>query len=237
MKEKEYNAIVIITKTPLRKSIKIGLHDNIPNIHVDEAATGKEAVEKLEQTKYDIILCDWELSDINGYEILQWVRAHSLINATPFIIISSINDKETILKAIKGGANAYVVKPFSIGSLVQKIHAVFDALEKTRLQRVNVSGAISLNYDTSSLKGDIIDLCIEDVFATFKRNDPLPTLYDKVLVDLKLGSTEITGIEGFIIKMETIDPHINAESLKTAVKFTELGNQNKKQLQKLIYSS
>lgn len=221
MKKKEYNFLVINESTPTRKFIKFGLREHLPDIHVDEVATGAEAIEKLNNTKYDCILCDWDLPDISGYKIIKFTRTHPSIDRTPIIIISSRNDKETVLKAIQGGANSYIVKPFGITSLVEKIKAVFDSLERRHLERVKVSGAISLHYDTNFLMGNIIDLSIEGVFATLKRNNPLPTVYDEVLVDMKLESDERTGIEGFIVRMQATKPALNAENIKIAVKFSE----------------
>lgn len=233
---KKFITLVIDDTSTMRQFIRHGLEENLPNVHIDEASTGKEAIAKLDQTEYDLVLCDWELPDINGDEILQWVRSHPIIHQTPFIIISSRRDKESVIKAIHGGVNSYMVKPFNVGSLIQKITAVLDGFDRRRFQRFEASGAIILKFNNNILEGTIIDVSLGGVFCISKRNNPLPSIFEKVSIDIKFDSGELSGIDGFTIRLQAAEALINAENVKIAVKFTEFDYHRNQELQKLLDS-
>lgn len=230
---RKLSVLVVDDTSTMREYIRFGLRDNFPGINIEEACTGKEAIAKLDQTEYDLVLCDWELPDINGDEVLHWVRTHPMLHQVPFVIISSRNDKETIIKAIHGGVDSYIVKPFTVGSLVQKITITLNGFDRRRFQRFNISGTIDLQVGERTINGDIIDISLGGVFIVASRNNLLPTVFEKVAVDVNLEAGKISGIEGFVIRIQAAEALSTAKNVKIAIKFTEVGQRIQK-LQTLI---
>jgi len=99
--------LIIDDMASVRKFVKSGLEKNHTSMEIDEASNGKEAQSKLETESFDLIICDWEMPALKGIELLQWVRNHPTLGSTPFIMLTARNDKESVLQAIKEGANAY----------------------------------------------------------------------------------------------------------------------------------
>lgn len=110
-----------------RMVIRNMLHDLGYESHnnILEAANGLEALEMLQGTRIDLIICDWTMPVMTGFELLQKIRATPEFAKTPFIMLTAAAEKEHIMGAIKAGVSQYIVKPFTAETLYQKIEASF----------------------------------------------------------------------------------------------------------------
>ena len=92
--------------------------------NVDDAADGAEALQKLRGKKYDLVISDWNMEPMTGYQLLQEVRADETLKATPFIMITAESKTDNVIAAKKAGVNNYIVKPFNAATLKTKMAAV-----------------------------------------------------------------------------------------------------------------
>jgi two-component system chemotaxis response regulator CheY len=92
---------------------------------VDEAADGSEALGKMREKKYGLVISDWNMEPMTGYELLKEVRADEKLQRTPFIMVTAESKTENVIAAKKAGVNNYIVKPFNAQTLKSKIDAVF----------------------------------------------------------------------------------------------------------------
>jgi two-component system, chemotaxis family, chemotaxis protein CheY len=92
--------------------------------NVDEAADGKEALAKMKLNKYGLVISDWNMEPMTGYELLREVRADEHLKATPFIMVTAESKTENVIAAKKAGVNNYIVKPFNAQTLKAKIASV-----------------------------------------------------------------------------------------------------------------
>jgi two-component system chemotaxis response regulator CheY len=92
--------------------------------NVDEAADGTEAFEKIKKTKYGLVISDWNMEPMTGYELLKKVRADESVKHTPFIMVTAESKTENVVAAKRAGVNNYIVKPFNAGTLKAKMAAV-----------------------------------------------------------------------------------------------------------------
>ena len=93
--------------------------------HVDDAADGTEALSKMRQKKYGLVISDWNMEPMTGYELLKEVRGDSQLSRTPFIMVTAESKTENVVAAKKAGVDNYIVKPFNAQTLKSKIDAVF----------------------------------------------------------------------------------------------------------------
>jgi two-component system chemotaxis response regulator CheY len=91
---------------------------------VDEASDGKAALEKLQRKPYGLVISDWNMEPMTGYELLRHVRADDRLKAMPFIMVTAESKTENVIAAKKAGASNYIVKPFNAQTLKNKIEAV-----------------------------------------------------------------------------------------------------------------
>lgn len=93
--------------------------------NVDEASDGTEALQKMQGQKYGLVISDWNMEPMTGYELLKQVRTTDALAKTPFIMVTAESKTENVIAAKKAGVNNYIVKPFNAQTLKSKIEAVF----------------------------------------------------------------------------------------------------------------
>ena len=72
------------------------------------------------------VLSDWELPTLSGLELIQKIRQHNDLKKLPFLIVSADAEQSNIVKAVKSGVSNFIVKPFSVQTLKEKIHKIFN---------------------------------------------------------------------------------------------------------------
>jgi len=92
--------------------------------NVDEASDGAEALNKMRSKSYGLIISDWNMEPITGYELLKEVRADDILKKTPFIMVTAESKTDNVIAAKKAGVNNYIVKPFNAATLKQKLSSV-----------------------------------------------------------------------------------------------------------------
>lgn len=107
----------------MRKVGKISLA-KIGYNNVTEAIHGADALVKIESEMPDLILCDWNMPEMNGLQLVNAVRANPKTKELPIIMLTTINTKEEILAVMSAGANDFLNKPFTPEALKQKIEKV-----------------------------------------------------------------------------------------------------------------
>ena len=116
----DYSTMVRIIRNLLRQ---LGFAD------VDDARDGASALEKMHARRYGLVISDWNMEPMTGYDLLRQVRADPDLGEVPFIMVTAESKTENVIAAKKAGVNNYIVKPFNAQTLKSKIEAVFS--EKT----------------------------------------------------------------------------------------------------------
>lgn len=114
----DYNTMVRIIKKLLKQ---IGYEN------VDEASNGEEALAKIKEKSYGLIISDWNMEPMTGFELLKHVRADAATAKTPFILVTAESKPENVLAAQQAGVSNYLVKPFSAPVLKEKIDSALAA--------------------------------------------------------------------------------------------------------------
>ena len=91
----------------------------LSDFEVAIAPHGQAGIEEVRRERPDLILCDIAMPKMDGYEVLQQIRAETANSRIPFIFISASAQKQEIEKGKKAGADAYLCKPFSVQQLMQ----------------------------------------------------------------------------------------------------------------------
>ncbi|ODS03996.1 two-component system response regulator [Methyloceanibacter marginalis] len=93
--------------------------------NVDEASDGTSALNMMREKDYGLIISDWNMEPMTGYELLREVRADDRLSRTPFIMVTAESKTDNVIAAKKAGVNNYIVKPFNAATLKSKIDAIF----------------------------------------------------------------------------------------------------------------
>ena len=92
----------------IRRALKISLL-KAGFTGITEAKNGKEAIERLKEESFDLIICDWEMPEASGIETLRFARSDEKHRNTPFIMVTSVAEPKKIKQAITEGVTDYIV--------------------------------------------------------------------------------------------------------------------------------
>ena len=92
--------------------------------NVDEATDGAHALTKLRDKDYGLVISDWNMEPMSGYQLLTEVRADAKLKDMPFILITAESKTENVIAAKEAGVNNYIVKPFNAATLRTKLTSV-----------------------------------------------------------------------------------------------------------------
>jgi two-component system chemotaxis response regulator CheY len=112
----DYNTMIRIIRNLLRQ---LGFED------IDDASDGSVALAKMRDKHYGLVISDWNMEPMTGYELLKQVRSDPYLSATPFIMVTAESKTENVIAAKQAGVSNYIVKPFNADTLRNKIEAVF----------------------------------------------------------------------------------------------------------------
>jgi two-component system chemotaxis response regulator CheY len=111
----DYQTMIRIIRNLLKQ---LGFDD------VDDASDGTQAIEKMRARKYGLVISDWNMEPMTGYELLKTVRADDVLKNTPFIMVTAESKTDNVIAAKKAGVNSYIVKPFNAQTLKAKIESL-----------------------------------------------------------------------------------------------------------------
>lgn len=95
--------------------------------NIDEATDGTMALTKLKEKEYQLVISDWNMEPMSGFDLLKQVRADAKYKTVPFILITAESKTENVIMAKQAGVSNYIVKPFNADTLKSKIDSVFAA--------------------------------------------------------------------------------------------------------------
>jgi two-component system, chemotaxis family, chemotaxis protein CheY len=93
--------------------------------NVDDASNGEEALAKIRSKDYGLIISDWNMEPMTGFQLLQKVREDQRSRSIPFIMVTAESKTDNVVAARNAGVSHYIVKPFNATTLKAKIDAVF----------------------------------------------------------------------------------------------------------------
>ena len=137
------SVLVVDDASFIRDLVKKCLRNYFPGIKIEDAVNGKKAQAILMRETFDLVLCDWEMPEMSGLELLTWCREQAHLKAMPFVMVTSRGDKENVVQAIQAGVSGYVSKPFTNEQLLNKVK---QALHKIgRLDALVASAPTKMN--------------------------------------------------------------------------------------------
>ena len=109
--------VLIVDDYGTMRRIIRDLLSQIGYVDVDEASTGREALEKLRAQHYGLVISDWQMEPMTGYDLLKEIRADSRLRETPFIIVTAEAQRDNLAAAQGVG----LIKPFDAPTLLTTI--------------------------------------------------------------------------------------------------------------------
>ena len=116
--------LVVDDMSTMRRIVKNVLKQ-IGYTDLAEAENGKEALNKLKDHTFGLVVSDWNMPEMNGIELLKAIRADPELKHIPVLMVTAEAQKENIIEAVQAGVSNYVVKPFTAEALQEKLGKIF----------------------------------------------------------------------------------------------------------------
>ena len=114
------NALVVEDSTTIRMILRKLLGKL--GFDVVEAGNGREGLDRLkEMTRADVVLVDWNMPEMNGVDFIRAVRADHGYDELPLVMVTTNVELENVAEALGAGANEYVMKPFTLDMIREKL--------------------------------------------------------------------------------------------------------------------
>ena len=118
---KQKNVIIIDDNASIRDLIMSLLKDIKRLDYIDTACSAAEAKKQLRARQYDLVICDWNMPQTTGLDLLIDLKANEMTKSIPFLMVTGEVRKEYILEAIQHGVSDYISKPFQGDLLIKKV--------------------------------------------------------------------------------------------------------------------
>ena len=120
-----FRVLIVDDSSAMRAYVRAALEDD-PDLQgeVEEAPSGFEALRILPRQTFDLVVLDINMPNINGLELISFMRGSDKHKDTPLLIISTESSAQDRKRALELGANTYLVKPFTAGQLVEAVRNI-----------------------------------------------------------------------------------------------------------------
>ncbi len=119
--DKNMNILVVDDYQTMIRIIK-NLLKQLGFNNIDEASDGQQALLKISEKPYNLIISDWNMEPMSGLDLLKTIRGSG--SKVPFIMVTAESKTENVMAAREAGVNNYIVKPFNADTLKTKLTAV-----------------------------------------------------------------------------------------------------------------
>ena len=93
--------------------------------NVDTASDGADALVKMRAKTYRLVVSDWNMEPISGYDLLRHIRGDDALSGTRVIIVTAESSVQNVIDAKRAGVDSYIIKPFNADALKTKIKDAF----------------------------------------------------------------------------------------------------------------
>ncbi|MEE4245724.1 MAG: response regulator [Kangiellaceae bacterium] len=248
---KSFNILVIDDASMIRDLIKKFVRDYFPGAKIFDANNGQSGKSVLLHQEIDMVLCDWEMPEMNGMELLQWFREEPRYKNLPFIMVTSRGDKEFVMEAIQAGVSDYLVKPFNRAQFAEKVekalkrHGIAGRMAKpeqaassslevltgakapakpvARSKKPLPKGVALIRTANGEVKAAIKQLDKDFCIGIFKHSNHYPQILDQVSVDIEFTTeeTKVMRINGFIQSITATERKPDCELIQIKVSFMD----------------
>ncbi len=198
-----YNILIVDDSTVVRGQVSLLLQPRNYRIHT--AVDGESAIKSINAQRFDLILLDLELPDMNGEEVLKYLKKNSTTFETPVFILTGRYDASTVAKLIKQGATEFFLKPFVPEELLLKIDFWIDSKRKSR--EIECERQLLQEYKDTVDRSSIVSKTDKRGIITF--------VNDKFCEISGYSYTELIGMPHNIVRHPDMPKEVFKEMWKT----------------------
>jgi len=126
----ELKFLIVDDFSTMRRIVR-GLLKEMGCSNAEEAEDGAVALNMLRNSRFDFVVCDINMPNMNGFDLLKAVKSDDALKHLPVLMVTAEARKEDIIAAAQGGAAGYIVKPFTKATLEEKVQKIMQKMAAT----------------------------------------------------------------------------------------------------------
>lgn len=168
-------------------------------------ATGPKFLRATQQEGFDLMLLDWNLPEMSGLEVLQWVR-NNVREHVPILFLTTREEEQHVVAALEAGADDYVIKPARPQELVARIRSLArrSGLDEPQRDRIEIDGYfLDRNTISITINGDDVSLTRREFELAWMMFDNLEKILSREYLLRNIWNV------GAAVKSRTVDTHVS----------------------------
>jgi two-component system chemotaxis response regulator CheY len=118
------NRLLIVDDSKLMRDMVAACLRPLGEVAFEFAGSGLEAIERLALTGFDLIVLDFNMPDVDGLEVIEFVRAQDQLRTLPILIVTTRGDDDSRTKLLAAGANGFLPKPFAPQQILDAVRSL-----------------------------------------------------------------------------------------------------------------
>lgn len=185
--------LIVHRSVVIRSLLKSFIHSELDDISVFEACSSKEAVQKCQEQRYEILVCSKELPDASGLAFYKKIQAMPDQKDISVIFVTSTGTRENIKELEEQGVTHYLVFPFSSKELRDMVNLVCDPRKLRTNERIHIpdlKAIIHSNYDENyeDLEASVINMSLSGIACDFVYNGEYSNILAGTTITIKFPS-------------------------------------------------
>ena len=235
--------LIIHEAQALRTLLKRYLLSELDNIYFDESPKSLASLTKMQEQQYDLIVCAYQMKDLNGLE-LYWKSRELPLNPnkeTPFLILTSSPSPELLAHITPGGPIHHMAAPFTAEELGQKIKATADPRKRRQGIRVTIAGTRAIfEAGTQQLEANVVNISKSGLLCDMDYPDSGLNIFDieraRIIFPPAMDSVRTEPIRVRILRLEVLSTHesLAPKVIRLVCQFIDVSEHNHTLLELII---
>ena len=231
--------LVVDTSKTVRRIVASILQDDLGCKQAIQCENALDAMDCIQRgdVKVDWIFSCWELQGMSGHEFLEKVRKNPSTATIPFVMMTSHDDRESILKALNAGVTDYLIKPFTHERFLQDVQRIFALRFRRKHPRYKAKNANPIEIifkDGYAYHGNLMDISINDVLVRTPLYDKgLTQIYDNAELKISIPGGNVL-FKGALFRMERIMSKDRTDMIYSAFEVVKIDTANATRLARFI---
>lgn len=232
-------ALVVDASKTVRRIVAAILQEDLGCKQVIQSESALDAMDIIQSddVKVDWIFSCWELQGMSGYEFLEKVRKNPSTATIPFVMMTSHDDRESILKALNAGVTDYLIKPFTHERFLEDVQRIFALRFRRKHPRYKARDAnpVELVFkDGYAYHGNLMDISVNDLLVRTPLFDKGMTLiYDTADIKISIPGGNVS-LSATLFRMERMMSHDRRDMIYSAFEIVKIDKTSAARLARFI---